>query len=86
MRFLGIVITTASGTMTALNSLFRRVKSFLNAVTLENVSVKMLAETLSCCIANQILGIYQDDILNSQFKERTADFFRVARVDKNDLR
>lgn len=86
MRFLGVVITTASGTMTALNSLFRRVKSFLNAVTLENVSVKMLAETLSCCIANQILGINQDDILNSQFKERTADFFRVARVDKNDFR
>jgi hypothetical protein len=61
-------------------------KCHTNFLTSEDVSVKILTENLSSLIINFVLGVNHNTIFSSSFEEHFANYLRVARVYKYQLR
>ena len=61
-------------------------ESHAHLLTSEYVSVKVLAEDLSCFIINFVLRIDHDAVLGSSFKKYFSNYFRMTRVYKHQLR
>ena len=77
---------TAEWVVFHFNPLFRLFKSLSDFLSVENVSIKVLTENLSSLILNCIFRIDWDDIVDAHFKKDFSNFFRVARIDKNNFR
>lgn len=84
--FRWMTTTTSEWVVFDFNSLFRFFESILDFLSTENITIEMLAENLCSLVINGVFRIDWDDIIDAHLKKRFSYSFRIARVDKNDLR